>query len=234
MRQQRKAEEPLAAIVMRQVTTIIILTLISVTAFGQKRKLPPKDTYYPISKVVYAFPRQEGKLDVIKNDSVGQTIYKTDSSEILVSYDCSVSFLAGWDNKDKSAIIHYRLDSIVTLLFQNGLLTSDQLIKSFNTEAKYIDHKGDTVDLTHHIKTETVILRYIRQQEFNKFVKRKKGALLFEAAVTFKEDIEPYQFPAIHNFVFYLQGDFNPSSSTLTEYLKTAKIKCLRYKGTQI
>lgn len=219
---------------MSQTVIIILLTFISVATFGQKRRLPPKDTYYPISKVVYEFPRQAGKLEVIKNDSSGLTLYKTDSSEMVVDNGSSASFLAGWDKDDKSAIIHYRLDSLVTLLFQNGLLTSDLFIKSFNSEEKYVDYKGDTVDWTHHVKTKAVRLRYIQQQEFTKFVKRKKGALLFETAVTFEEDLEPYQLPAIYNFMFYLQGDFNPSSSTLTEYLKTAKIKCLRYTGTQI
>ena len=73
---------------MKQTATIIILTFICVSAFGQKRKLPPKDTYYPISKEVYEFPRQVGKLEVIKKyNTAGQTTYKTDSSDMVVDHD---------------------------------------------------------------------------------------------------------------------------------------------------
>ncbi len=226
--------KPQTAIEMRHLVTFILFIFLCVTAFGQKRKLPPKDTYYPISKEVCEFPRQMGKLEVIQNDSTGQTTFHTDHSVMIVHDDDYVRFLAGWDKEDKREVIHYPLDSMVTFIFQNGLLTPDLLIQSFNSEAKYIDYKGDTVDWTHHVKSNTVWLRHIQQQESTKLVKHKKGALLVEVAVTFIEDTALQQLPAIHNFTFYLEGDFNPSSSNFTAYLKTARIKCLKYTGTQL
>lgn len=219
---------------MKFTLSIFFLTLISLVAYPQKRKLPPKDTYYLISKVDYAFPRQQGKLEVIKQDSLQQTVYQTDSSEMVVNDDSGARFFAGWDKDHPNEMMYYPLDSIVQLLFQNGLLTSDLLIQSFNSEEKFIDYKGDTIDWTRHNTSKTVIIRYVEEQEFPPYLKRKKGALFFEVAVIFKKDLEPFHLPAILDFEFYLQGDIKPTAANFERYLKTAKIKYLRYRGTQI
>jgi hypothetical protein len=220
---------------MRQTVNLFILTVVlSVQVYAQKRKLPPEGTMYLISNVTSEFPRQAGLLEVIKDDSARRTIYKTDSSEMMVDQENIVAILTKSDKKNKSATIHYRLDTLVTLLFKNGLLTPDLLIKSFNTKTKYINHKGDTIDGTHHTETKSLIIRYVKQKEYDNLDKPEERELQFEVAVTFNEKLEGYTLPAIHNFIVYLRGDFNPSDSNLTNYLKTAKIKHLTYIGTQI
>lgn len=217
---------------MKQKVIIFILTFISVTAFGQKRKLPPKDTYYPISKMVCEFPRQTGKLEITKNDSLKMTSYKTDSSEMIMYADHFIGFLTGWDKKEEAQKIYLHLDSLVTLLFQNGLMTSDLFVQAFNIESKYIDYKGDTVDWTNQVEAKTVKLLNIQRKELPKKYKDKKGTILFEVWVTFN----PYEsgWGSFPMFDLYLKSDIEPTTSNLTEYLKKAKIKCLRYTGTQI
>lgn len=217
---------------MRKKTIIILLTFLSVKAFGQTRKLPPKDTYYPVSKMDCNFPRQIGKLEIIKNDSLQLTTYKTDSSEMIMYAEHFSGFLTGWDNKDGAQKIYLQLDSLVTLLFQNGLMTPDLLIKAFNVESKYIDFKGDTVDFTNHIETKTIKLLNIQRKKLPKKYKDKKGTILFEVWVTFN----PYEngWGSFPMFDLYFKSDIELTPSNLKDYLKKAKIKCLRYTSTQI
>ena|GEM_PF-6546574 len=160
------------------------------------------------------------------------TTYKTDSSEMIMYADYFIGFLTGWDKKEEAQKIYLQLDSVVTLLFQNGLMTSDLFVQAFNVESKYIDHKGDTVDWTNHIEAKTVKLLNIQRKELSKKYKDKKGTMLFEVWVTFNPHESGWgSFPM---FDLYLKSDIEPTSSNFKEYLKKAKIKCLRYTGTQI
>ncbi len=217
---------------MRQTLIILISIFISTTVFGQKQKLPPKDTYYPISILNCEFPRQTGNLEIIKNDSLKLTTYKTDSSEMIMYADHFIGFLAGWDSIGEAQRIYYHLDSIVTLLFQNGLMTSDLFIKAFNVESKFIDYMGDTVDWTNHVETKTVKILNIQRKEVSKEYRDSKGIVHFEVWVTF--DPNESGWGAFPMFDLYLKSEIEPTSGDLTEYLSKARIKCLQYIGTQL
>ena len=208
------------------------MTLLSVTAFGQKRKLPPKGSYQIVSKPVCNYPKQAGKFEVVKNDSLKLTTYKTDSSEMIMYAGHFVGFLTDWNNKSDAQKIYAHLDSLVTYLFQNGLLTSDLLLQAFNVETKVIDHKGDTLDWTSHVHTKMVKLLNIERKELPKDYKDKKGTILFEVWATFNPNESGWgSFPM---FDLYIKADIEPTSTNLEEYFKRAVIKCLRYTATQI
>lgn len=216
---------------MRHSAYFIILTLYSAAAFGQKRKLPPKGSYQIVSKPLCSYPKQTGKLDIIRNDSLKQTTYKTDSSEMIMYAAQFVGFLTDLNDKSKAQSIYLHLDSLMTSLFQNGLLTPDLIRQAFNVETKAIDHKGDTLDWTSHAEGKTVKLLNIERKELPTEYKDKKGTMLLEVWATFN----PYEsgWGSFPMFDLYLKADIDSTSSSLTEYLKRATIKCLRYTGTQ-
>jgi len=217
---------------MKHSTIFIILTLLSVTVFGQRRKLPPKGSYRIVSKPVCNYPKQGSKLEVIRNDSLKLTTYKTDSSEMIIYAGSFVGFLTDLNNKSEAQKIYFRLDSLITCLFQNGLLTSDLLIQAFNVETKVIDYKGDTLDWTSHVQTKTVKLLNIESKPLPKDYKDKKGTMLFEVWATFN----PYEsgWGSFPMFDLYLKADIEPNETNMQAYFKKAIIKCLRYTATQI
>lgn len=217
---------------MTRFLILTILLVISVFAFGQKHKLPPKDSYYVISKQDCSYPRQTGKLEVIRNDSMKMTTYRTDSTEMIMYADNFVGFLVGWDSINSAKEVYYQLDSVVTLLFKNGLLTSDLLGKAINVEEKAIDYNGDTLDWTRHIQIQTVKLLNIEKKELPKKYKDKKGTVLFEIWATF--DIYESGWGSFPMFDLYLKSGIELNDSNLKEYLSNATIKCLRYTGIQI
>jgi len=222
---------------MKQILILFILTFLSMTLLGQKQKLPPKGRYYSISKTQCEFPKQTGKLEIIRNDSIKMTIYRTDDSEMFMYADHFIGFISDWDQKDEAQKIFFQLDSLVTLLFQNGLMTSDLLVQAFNVENKFINHKGDTIDFTNHVQTKVVKLLNIKRKDFSpnyfpKNFKGKKKFLLFEIWATF--DIYESGWGSFPVFDLYLESEIEVTESNLTEYLEKAEIKCLLYIGIQI
>lgn len=217
---------------MRHLTFIFIILFGSFSLFGQKRKLPPKDSYYVISEQNCEHVNQSKTLEVLKDDSLRLTTYRTDSTEMIIYRDHFVGFLTGWENKKGADSIYIKQDSLVNELFVNGLLTSDLLIEAFNIETKVINHKGDTLDWTSHIKSKTVKLLNIQKKEFPKNYKDRKNTIVYEIWATFNAHESGWgSFPM---FDLYLVGNIKPTQQNFKEYLKTAKIKCLRYTATQI
>jgi hypothetical protein len=100
----------------------------------------------------------------------------------------------------------------VALLFQNGLLTGDLLIKAFNVETKVIDHKGDTLDWTRHVQTKTIKLLNIERKKLPRGYKDKKGTMLFEIWATFN----PYEsgWGSFPMFELYIKADTASKKST--------------------
>jgi hypothetical protein len=203
----------------------ILLNIVAVN--GQKQKLPPEGTQYPVSREC-SFQKQSGNLIIEKRDSI--TIYRTDSSEMLTNENYGAAFfLPGWN--DKTEDTYAELDSLIALLFQNGLLTSDLLIKAFNKETKFIDHKGDTSDHTMHTDVKSLELWSIRQTEYTK---REKGIMSFRVSFTLGEQSKTEALLTIYVFSLILKSDFNPTRHNFKRYLQKARIKCLRYSGFEI
>lgn len=211
-----------------------MLVLLLNGVFGQTPKSLTKDTYYPISKQICEYPRQTGKLNIERNDSLRLTKYKTDSTEMIMYSSHFVGFVTDLDSISQANQIYMQLDSLITQLFINGLLTSDLLIKSFCVESKYIDCKGDTLDWTNHIETKSVKILFIHKQKLpaQYMVKDINKIVAYEIWVTF----DPYEdgWGAFPMFDLILESDIEYSDSNFIEYLKNAKIKCLRYTGIQI
>jgi len=205
----------LAEIVMKHSVIILVLFFCTLAAFGQQRRLPPKGTKYPISKFWFDYPIQAGKLEIVRIDSLGQIILRTESSELK------------FDNQSV-------FDTLAIALFQSGILTPDILLKTINADAKYIDHKGDTVDYTKHIDTKTVKLMSIQQEAIPKYIKKRKGVILFKVAVTFKEHLPNSGLPSIYDFTLYLQADTDPKLLHFAEYLKKVKTKYIQFTGIEI
>jgi len=202
--------------------------------FGQTQKLPPKDTYYPISKQICVYPRQTGRLDIQKSDSLSFTKYKTDNTEMILYASHFAVFLTDWDSLREAKQIYIQLDSLISRLFKNGLLTSDLLIKSYCIESKYIDYKGDTLDWTNKLDTKSVKILNIQKKKLPKQYKfkDKKKIVAYEIWVTFNECEDGWgAFPM---FDLILKSDIKYSDSELKEFLKNAEIKCLKYTATQI
>ena len=219
---------------MRHIATISILILVISGVFGQNQKLPPKDTYYSISKQICEYPRQLGKLNIERNDSLRLTKYKSDSTEMIMYSSHFAGFLTDWDSTSQANQIYIQLDTLITQLFKNGLLTSDLLIKSYCIESKYIDYKGDTLDWTNHLDTKSVKILNIQKKKLPKQYKfkDKKKIVAFEIWVTFNPNEDGWgAFPM---FDLILKSDMEYSDLDFKEYFKNADIKCLRYTATQI
>jgi len=217
---------------MRNLTVIFIILFGSSSVFSQKRKLPPKDSYYIISDQNCEFVNQSKTLEVIKVDSLNLTTYKTDSTEMIIYANHFVGFLTGWENIKEADSIYIKQDSLINELFVNGLLTSDLLIEAFNIETKVIDHKGDTLDWTSNVNSKIVKFLNIQKKEFPKKYKDRKNTVVFEIWATFNPHESGWGSFAM--FDLYLVGDINPTQENFKEYLKTAKIKCLKYTATHI
>ena len=219
---------------MKYFSTISILILVASGVLGQNHKFPPKGTYYPISKQICEYQRQNGKLEIIRNDSLMLTRYKTDSSEMVIYADHFRGFLTDWEKKDEANQIYSQLDSLISTLFLNGLLTSDLIIKSYCVESKYIDYKGDTLDWTNHLTTNTVKILNIQKMKLPKQYrfKHKKKIVAYEIWVTFNSNEDGWgSFPM---FDLIIKSDIKFSDYKINEYLKNAEIKCLIYTATQI
>jgi hypothetical protein len=202
--------------------------------FSQTQKLISKDSYYPISRQICEYLKQTGKLEIERNDSLRYSRYRTDSSEMILYESNILGFLVDIDSINEANKIYLRLDSLVSLLFKNGLLTSDLIIKSFCTESKYIDYKGDTLDWTNHVQTKTVKILNIQKKRLPNYYKYKdkNKIVYYEIWVTFDEYEDGWgSFPM---FDLVIKSDIKYSNSKIKEFLKSAKIKCLRYTATQI
>ena len=218
---------PLAEIEMKQNLIIILFLHVSFMCFGQKTK--PSIKYW--SQNLCKFPRQKGRFEVIKNDSIKLTTYKTDSSEMIMYADNFIGFLTDWNKKEHAEQIYLQFDTIVTLLFQNGLLTPELLVKSYNIGTTFIDEKGDTVNYM-RVQTKTVQLLNIKRKELPYNYNNKETTIRYEVWVTFNPDESGWgSFPI---FDLYLQSEVKPSKNNISYFLKKAKINCLTYRTTQI
>lgn len=217
---------------MKQTVIILFLVLISLTVLGQKRKHKNKDTYYSISKLECEYPRKTGRLEIIRDDSLKLTTYKTDGAKMIMYEGHFIGFLTGWDNQEEAHKIYVQQDSLTSMLFLNGLLTPELLIKAYNAESKSVNYLGDTLDLTNHLQTDFIKLLNVRIMEPPEELKDEKGSLMIEIWLTFN----PYEsgWGSFPMFYFYLQSDVEPTDKNISEFLKNVRHQCLHYVGIQI
>jgi len=175
------------------------------------------------------YPKQTGKLDIIRNDSLKITVLKTEETELVVPDNLYIS------SEFKDSISGREL---VTNLFKNGLLTTDLILKEFNRKIKLLNRKGDTLDDTKHENSKVAKMESIIR-------KKSENHVVFEIAIVFK----PTKYDSIINIkncAYCLQSidDFELELSLahrrpLTEknidkYLKKCEIDCFRWKGFEI
>jgi len=208
------------------------------SVFAQHTKLPLEGTMYSLSHNC-SYPRQIGTLNIIKADSSGYVAYQTDSNKMS-------KHIEQLSSGDSLIILKKKIitpDSLVDMLFANGLLTPDLIIKAMNAESKWLDHKGDTIDQTSHFYPQKITLIYCHRQALsNKSVHYKyrhtRKVILFEIGVIFGYKSEKLEDAiasyGITMFQLCLKGNIKPSDRNLIGYLKNARIICLTYSGTQI
>lgn len=202
---------------------------ISLVSMGQYQKLPPKGSKYLLNREC-SYPRQVGKLEYIKNTTLSQVEYRTDSLKMIVRDSIGGAWLRP-DNKAsaRTSEFYIPLDSITGLLFSNGLLTPDLLVNVFNKDLEYIDDKGITTVLKKHTGARSMKLNAISQVDYGKKLKLGKNEMILNVSVVFEDD--PM---AIYVFHLRLRGKTRPSPYTLAKYLQTASIVCFRYQGLEI
>ncbi|NLF41597.1 MAG: hypothetical protein GX587_02770 [Bacteroidales bacterium] len=214
---------------MKQTVIISFLVLISLTTFGQEIMEKHEDAYYSISKLDCEYPRQTGRLEIIRNDTLSLTTYRTDSAEMILYEEVFLGFLTGFDNYEEAEKIYNQQDSLISMLFLKGLLTPELLIKAFNTESKYVNYIGDTLDLTRHQKTDYIKLLNVRIIELPEELKDEKGNLMIEIWLTFDPEESGWgPFPMYH---FNLKSDIEPTDTNINEFLKNVRHQCLKYVG---
>ena len=199
---------------------------------GQIKNLPPEGIYYPISELVCKYPRQSGELEVIKNDSLKLIIFISDSSKMELHTDSFGIFQSNSGKNDEYPDINIKPDTLVILLFRNGLLTPDLLIKAYSVESKYIDHNGDTINFTNKTESKNIELLNIQRTENPKKYKNQKEIQSFEIILSFisaDDELNP-----ICLFDLILKSDKEYDESRLNEYIENAEIECLKYTGMQL
>lgn len=217
---------------MKNGFVVIALFFIITMVSGQDRKLPPKGSYLTVSETSCEFPQQTGKLEIVRNDSLKFTTYRTDCSAMVMNAYSFIGFLTAWDSADNALRLYSQYDTLVSQLFLNGLISSDLLVNAYNAKNLYINYKGDTLDCTSHERIDTVTILNIQRKELQKDYKDKSRIILFEFWVTFNP--EESGWGSFLMFDLFLKSDIESNQNNVSEYLKNAKIHCLRYKGTQI
>lgn len=202
-----------------------------------------------ISNTNCSYPRQTGHLTIVRKDSLKMTVFKTDSSELILHSNT-------YYNSDINDSVDQLLNanSLVTQLFKNGLLTPDLLIKAFVKIRRHIFEGEDTTgygrELDSNIQESDKskdTTRFIRVLNLQRQAIKKKGkfydnTLLIQISVIFDRCENPeecltssiYYQPAISDFDLLLGSDEKLSNKDIVRFLKKAKIKCLYWSGFEI
>lgn len=191
------------------------ISLLSSTINAQNEKKIP-DTLSSISQQTCEFPRQRGKLEIIRRDSLKTTLFQTDSTEMILD----TLFFIDYMSKE---------DTVISLLFMNGLLTPELLIKAYNYDNKFVDSKGDTINLTNEVNVKTIKLLNLTTKEIAEDYKYKRGITGFEISIS----ISRHETDCLV-FELELLSDIELTSSNLKVYIEKAKIKCLSYLYQEI
>lgn len=121
---------------MKKIEVLVFILFVSFVGFGQKQKVIDKKV-----KNQCEYKRQKGKRIIIKNDSLGYISYKTKNSELIIYEYHFLGFTA--ETKEGAKKDYLYSDSLITMLFINGLLTSDLLIKEYCNQSAYFYNKNE-------------------------------------------------------------------------------------------
>ncbi len=188
----------------------------------------------------YYGPKQEGRLDVVKTDSI--TYLKTDSSALKILKETRIEVVQFFDRKDKMTKIQsIRCDSLGILLFENGLLTSDLLKKSYNSKRTKVTSRVDKEDITRHVDEIDYALYGITIAKFKK--RNLKKYLSFNISILHLDNGKDttdssifYQqcLGVVSSFNLILSAPIEGNIDNLYEFISQAKFICLLYDVTGI
>jgi hypothetical protein len=176
------------------------------------------------------YEKQKGVLTVEKNDSLKVLFFKTDSLSMYVEQGIiTVIELAG--NKGaNNHNIEIRTDSILSILFLNGLLTPDLIKIAYCQPKKILNKKVDTIDVGRSTDRMNFQLHSLIVREFNP----DKRLINIEFSIMFEHDANGYQLPPIEVFTLTLKTEDKCNVINFLECIKRSEIYCLRFKGTQV
>jgi hypothetical protein len=213
----------------------IALVLFFSYSFGQKRKNQPKQEGdgYIVYKNGCSFPRQTGRLDILRSDSLLRFI--TDSSEMIYSIKYSKNLIVSFNEKISKKKRSIKCDSLFILLFKKGLITSDLLNKAGSLEKYSVSYKGDTtyeehnVDRFKYFQIGAIKIDFIKNYKRTYFISLRIYAT---PRNTFEKGEFNYMYP-VYNLL--LRSNKKPRfKNYLNEFLKGAEINCFMYLGMEI
>ncbi|WP_276485502.1 hypothetical protein [Paraflavitalea pollutisoli] len=187
-----------------------------------RQPLHTKDSFAILATPPDYFARQTGRLDIVRNDKEPLITCLTDTSEMTLSTNDTAQ------------------TRLVTLLFNNGLLTPELLSKAINNY-KLVDHRGDTIVHTGNISGRRIELLQLRLVHGPKTIKDYKKTVTVKVHAAFPARQLPVmsavEILKLGNGVFLFELTLKSKSSPdvdLAAFLREATILRLLYTGAEI
>lgn len=144
-------------------TWMIAMTLF--LACHSFRAVEKGEILYPLSSMNCKYERSFRHPEILRDDTLGVVTYRTDSTEMFLRRSNFLGFLVGGQDTEGADNIFTKSDSLLSALFQNGLFTSDLLIRAYTQERLYLNQQGDTLDHTQYTDSKKIKILNIRPHE---------------------------------------------------------------------
>lgn len=208
---------------MKKLVPIIFYILFSFSAYSQR-------TLGNGEKFNCQYQRQKGLLTVEKNDSLKLFIFRTDSLSMYVEEGIITVINLASNKEANNNNLEIRTDSILSILFLNGLLTPDLIKTAYCKPIKVSNKKGDTIDIGRNTNRTSFQVHNLTIRDSNS----DKRFVNIEFSILFEQNAIGYQLPPIEVFSLILKTQDKCGLVNILECIKRSEIYCLKFKGTQV